>query len=176
MKIMYSEEELKIAMIEPGVYKKIIGDEESSVSAEEIVKILIKDKVGEIDPGILEVSLALNAISVFFASAVDQTFLRMIAFLIYLATAYASASLYWTYLCLKFPHLYLLVFESKIGFFALIPHNLKLLSFPRSKKVLKGQVISRETELAHLSLLGCYLGLELLAMFYLLELLGISII
>lgn len=136
----------------------------STLSDEELLKeseILINKKNIQVDPGILEVSLALVAVCALLASGLlslisvmkTEAFVAtIIAFVAFLMSSYAAGRLFYTYLICKFPRIYIVVINSHFAHFGLVGYYF-LLFF----RIIKRYETDRtETEFAYLSLLGAF--------------------
>ncbi|MBN2043628.1 MAG: hypothetical protein JW757_01305 [Anaerolineales bacterium] len=163
---IYSTEKFSISIIGKGDYIITKGEESKPISPSKIVSRILGKKFGQLDSGVLEFSIALVALSALFSTSDNYIAVRIIALIILGLSAYAAGVLYWLYLSIKFPHIYLFVLE-KSSITAIFRYYFKLI-----KKVFITPLRSTHAslpddgEFAFLTLLACYSILVILIITY----------
>ena len=121
-----------------------------------------KEKFGQIDSGVIEVALAVAAVSAFLITGLDVLkvkelvfALKLTAFLAFLLSSYGAGRIYFSYLIIKFPNLYNQVIK-RGGFGGLIVHYLSLMIKMNTGKSWNDTQMM-ENEFGHLSILGAFL-------------------
>ncbi len=127
----------------------------------QLIHNLLERKMGKVDTGILEVSLALVAVCAVIASGLAvlankqdplSVVETIVAFLAFLLSVFASGRLFFSFLILQFPQIYLETRVRGWGYGGLTIHYLSLFV-----KILRREDVQRnETEFAYLSILGAF--------------------
>jgi uncharacterized membrane protein len=166
-RVVIREGDDSIVEYQPNKFRKEWqGKVVSELSDEDVLRFvgaMLARKIGQVDSGILQVSLALVAICALLASAfiglLDTHRLFVLPGLVlalagFALTSYASGRLYYSHLILRFPRLYVAPRRTGLDYFLL---GLPLLFIGLLVTTLRQQDTQRhETELAYLSILGAF--------------------
>ena len=80
----------------------------------------------KIDPGIVEVALALSAAAAFLATSEVELVVRIVSVIGFATGTYAAGTLAWNYVAEKDPELNEIRSTSKLGWISLVPEGIKL--------------------------------------------------
>jgi hypothetical protein len=111
-KILIREKDHAILEYRPRKYVSIHhGKVTGKIAQDELdeqVGQILKEKFGDIDPGIIEVSLALAAVSAILSTSVEDIFFRLLGLAAFALSSFSAGRLYFSYLITKSPHIYLI--------------------------------------------------------------------
>ena len=124
---LYRGKEFDILEYRPGKFMKIQeGEIVGRPTEEEIAAMVFTSQIGNVDPGIIQISLAVTALSALVSQADINIGLRITGSIAFILGALSSAFSYFTYILQLFPRIQLLVTASKWGAGALIPYYIRL--------------------------------------------------
>ncbi len=102
-------------------YSEAKGDEiVDRISSVEEAQARLKTELGDVDTGVLEVSLALVAVSLFFTAVEIHWVIRLFAIGAFFFSSHAARRIYWSYVMLRAPLVFVTYTNSRWGTFAIV--------------------------------------------------------
>jgi len=164
----------------PGKYCQLLnGKFANKISIIDLARLELFEKFGEVKINEIELAVVVSSVSVFFTTLkIDFSFissknefqyfavsLHLLAFVTFLASAYAAGRLYYTYLLQRFPKIYLKIGENLFKLQVYYINLWKGMFRNPFKKIQQKNISQTENEIGYLTILATFLALCILIIF-----------